>query len=99
MRDLRWGSGAGGGAMARWIDVAARAEVAATEERYAASGRAAKGAILDEFVALTGLPRRRAVRALGTRLEERRPGGRPKTRCDTAVKDALVPLREASVRA
>lgn len=49
--------------MAGRISMAARAEVtAAIRDRYAASGKAAKGAILDEFVALTGLHRKHAIR-------------------------------------
>ena len=69
--------------------MAARAEVAAaTRERYAVSGRAAKGAILDEFVALTGLHRKHAIRLLRAPTEERRSRGRPKTLYGTAVKAA-----------
>ncbi len=79
--------------------MAARAEVAAaTRERYAVSGRAAKGAILDEFVALTGLHRKHAIRLLRAPTEERRSRGRPKTLYGTAVKAALVLLWEASDR-
>ena len=79
--------------------MAARAEVAgAIRERYAASGRAAKGAILDEFVALTGLHRKHAIRLLRAPPEERPPRGRPRTRYGTAVKDALALLWEASDR-
>jgi hypothetical protein len=79
--------------------MAARAEVsAAIRDRYAASGRAAKGAILDEFVALTGLHRKHAIRLLGAPAAERHPRGRPKTRYGTAVKAALALLWEASDR-
>ena len=79
--------------------MAARAEVAAaTRERYAAGGRAAKGAILDEFVALTGLHRKHAIRLLRAPPGERRPRGRPRTRYGAAVKEALVLLWEASDR-
>ena len=79
--------------------MAARAEVAAaTRERYAASGRAAKGVILDELVALTGLHRKHAIRLLRAPPEERPPRGRPRTRYGTAVKDALALLWEASDR-
>ena len=77
----------------------ARAEVtAATKDRYAASGRAAKGAILDEFVALTGLHRKHAIRLLGPGRAETRPRGRPKARYGLAVKEALALLWEASDR-
>lgn len=79
--------------------MAARAEVsAAIRDRYAASGRAAKKVILDEFVALTGLHRKHAIRLLGTGASEKRPRGRPKRFYDTAVKAALALLWEASDR-
>ena len=79
--------------------MAARAEVtAATRKRYAASGRAAKGAILDEFVALTGLHRKHAIRVLGGPPEKKRSRGRPKTRYGSTVKEALALLWEASDR-
>ena len=79
--------------------MAARAEVAAaTRKRSAASGRAAKGVILDEFVALTGLHRKHAIRLLRAPPGERRPRGRPRTRYGAAVKEALVLLWEASDR-
>lgn len=79
--------------------MAARAEVsAAIRERYTTSGRAAKGAILDEFVALTGLHRKHAIRLLGAGSAERRPRGRAKTRYGTAVQAALAVLWEASDR-
>ena len=48
--------------------MAARAEMtAAIRERYAASGRTAKSAILDEFVAVTGLHRKHAIRLLSAK--------------------------------
>ena len=79
--------------------MAARAEVsAAIRERYAASGRAAKAVILDEFVALTGLHRKHAIRVLGAGPGERRSRGRPKSRYGSAVKEALAVLWEASDR-
>ena len=85
--------------MARGLSMAARAEVtAATKDRYAASRRAAKGAILDEFVALTGLHRKHAIRLLGSGRGETRPRGRPKARYGLAVKEALALLWEASDR-
>ena len=47
--------------------MSARAEVTVTiKDRYATSGRVAKGTILDEFVALTGLHRKHAIRLLGS---------------------------------
>jgi hypothetical protein len=65
---------------------------------HAARGRAAKGVILDEFVALTGLHRKHAIRLLSARSPARRPRGRPRTRCGHAVAEALVLLWEASDR-
>ena len=85
--------------MAGRISMSARAAVTeVTRERYAASGRAAKGAILDEFVALTGLHRKHAIRLLRAPTEERRPRGRPRRRYGAAVKEALALLWEASDR-
>ena len=85
--------------MAGKISMAARAEVtAAIRERYAASGRAAKGVILDEFVAVTGVHRKHAIRLLSAKGAERRPRGRPKTRYGRVVAEALVLLWEASDR-
>lgn len=79
--------------------MAARAEVTATiKDRYAASGRVAKGVILDEFVALTGLHRKHAIRLLGPGGAERRPRGKPKARYGPEVKEALALLWEASDR-
>ena len=67
--------------MAGQISMATRAEVAeALQARYAASGRSAKGVILDEFVALTGLHRKHAIRLLRAQAGKRRPRGRPRTR-------------------
>ena len=66
--------------MAGKFSMAARAEVtAAIRERYWASGKAAKGAILDEFVAVTGVHRKHAIRLLSLKGAVRRPRGRPKT--------------------
>ncbi len=79
--------------------MAARAEVsAALRDRYAASGRAAKTVILNEFVALTGLHRKHAIRLLGTGSLEKRPRGRPERLYGAAVKAALALLWEASDR-
>jgi hypothetical protein len=84
--------------MAGRISMAARAEMtAAIRERYAASGRAAKGAILDEFVAVTGLHRKHAIRLLSAKNAER-PRGRPRVRYGREVTEALVLLWEASDR-
>ena len=80
--------------MAGKISMAARAEVtAAIRERYRASGRAAKGAILDEFVAVTGVHRKHAIRLLSLKGAVRRPRGRP----EPAAAEDLVELREVEV--
>ena len=56
--------------------MAARAEVtAAIRERYRASGKAAKRGILDEFVAVTDLHRKQAIRLLSE--GKRPPAARP----------------------
>lgn len=79
--------------------MAARAEVtAAIQERYRASGKAAKGTILDEFVAMTGVHRKHAIRLLSAKGAGHRPRGRPNIRYGRAVVGALVLLWEASDR-
>ena len=79
--------------------MAARAEVTvAIRERHSASGKVAKGAILDEFVAVTGLHRKHAIRVLSAKGVERRLRGRPRTRYGRAVTEALVVLWESSDR-
>ena len=56
--------------------MAARAEVtAAIRERYRASGKAAKSGILDEFVAVTRVHRKQAIRLLSE--GKRPPAARP----------------------
>jgi hypothetical protein len=81
------------------ISMAARAEVtAAIRDRYLASGKTAKSAILDEFVAVTGLHRKHAIRLLSVKNVSPRPRGRPRTRYGRAVAEALVLLWEASDR-
>ena len=85
--------------MAGKISMAARAEVTEViRERYAASGKVAKGAILDEFVATTGVHRKHAIRLLTGTGSERRPRGRPKARYGRAVTETLAVLWEASDR-
>jgi hypothetical protein len=71
---------------------------AAIRERYRASGKAAKSAILDEFVAVTGVHRKHAIRLLSLKGAVRRPRGRPKARYGRAVAEALVLLWEVSDR-
>jgi hypothetical protein len=61
-------------------------------------GRAAKRAILEEFVALSGLDRKPAIRLLGTASSEKRPRGRPRPRYGRAVTEALALPWEASDR-
>ena len=73
--------------------MAARAEVTATiRDRYAASEREAKGAILDAFVALTGLHCKHAIRLLGLESAEKHPRGKPKAHYDPEMKEALALL-------
>jgi hypothetical protein len=85
--------------MAGKISMAAQAEVTgAIRERYRASGKAAKSAILDEFVAGTGVHRKHAIRLLSSKGADCRPRGRPKTRYGRPVAKALVLLWEASDR-
>lgn len=85
--------------MAGKISMAARAEVTeAIRERHLASDKGAKGAILDEFVAMTGVHRKHAIRMLTKTGAGRRPRGRPKARYGRAVTEALAVLWEASDR-
>lgn len=49
--------------------------VAAIGERYRAGGRSERSAILDEFVAVSGYHRKRAIRLLSA-VESSRPGQR-----------------------
>jgi hypothetical protein len=85
--------------MAGKISMAARAEVTeAIRERYVASGKGAKGAILDEFVALTGVHRKHAIRMLTATGARRGPQGRTKARYGRAVAEALAVLWKASNR-
>jgi hypothetical protein len=74
--------------------------VAAIAERYTGGGRAERGRILDEFVAVTGLHRKHAARLLGGGHQgRRRVGPRPARRVyDDAVREALIVLWEASDR-
>ena len=74
--------------------------VEALSRRYGKSGRAEKTRILDEFVAVTGFHRKRAMRLLrGDPTANSGPISRPGRRlCDDAVREALVVLWEASDR-
>ena len=82
------------------ISMATRdALLAATGERYRSGSRVARGRILDEFTAITGLHRKHAARLLrGARgVDRSRP--RPERRVyNDAMDNALVVLWEASDR-
>jgi hypothetical protein len=82
------------------ISMATRDElVVALTARYAASNRAGRGRILDEFVAVSGLHRKHAMRLLRAGGPGRRSGPRPERRVyDAAVREALIVLWEASDR-
>jgi len=86
--------------MARRVSMATRDElVAAIAHRYSQSGRAERGRILDEFVAVTGFHRNHAARLLGHTRQERPIGPRPERRTyDDAVREALIVLWETSDR-
>ena len=86
--------------MAKTIDSHAREElVRAIGARYRASTRVEKKQILDEFVAVTGFHRKHAIRVIGASALPEQPRRRPRLRVyDTAVRDALVVLWEASDR-
>lgn len=82
------------------ISMATRDElVVALAGRYATSNRTERGRILDEFVALSGLHRKHAMRLLRAGRPGRRSGPRPERRLyNEAVREALILIWEASDR-
>ncbi|MEX1252292.1 MAG: transposase family protein [Hyphomonas sp.] len=83
----------------RKLSMATRRElVEAVGARYRAADRASKGRVLDEFVAVTGLHRKHAMRVL-RQTAPLRQNARPERRIYTeAVRTALIVLWEASDR-
>ena len=82
------------------ISMATRDElVGALAARYGASNRVERGSILDEFVAVSGLHRKHAMRLLRAGKPNQRSGPRPGRRLyDEAVRAALIVIWEASDR-
>ena len=82
------------------ISMATRDElVGALVARYAGSNRKERGRILDEFVAVSGVHRKHAMRLLRAGQAHHRSGPRPAQRLyNEAVREALVVLWEASDR-
>ena len=82
------------------ISMATRDElVGALAARYGASNRFGRGSILDEFVAVSGLHRKHAMRLLRAGQCDQRSGPRPARRLyDEAVREALIVIWEASDR-
>ena len=73
--------------------------VVVLRERYARSGRAERGRILDEFSAVTGFHRKHAMRLLRGGQTNQQRGPRPRRRIyDDAVREALIVVWEASDR-
>ena len=73
--------------------------VVVLRERYARSGRAERGRILDEFSAVTGFHRKHEMRLLGGGQPNQQRGPRPRRRIyDDAVREALIVVWEASDR-
>ena len=73
--------------------------VTALSARYGASPRSERGRILDEFVAVTGVHRKHAMKLLRAGRASRGIGPRLGRRLyDTAMREALVVLWEASDR-
>ena len=67
--------------------------VVALAARYASSGRKERGRILDEFVAVSSLHRKHAMRLLRAGRPGCRSGPRPARRLyDEAVREALIVL-------
>src|SRR5450759_2299132 len=84
----------------RRVSMATRDElVVLLRARYARSGRAERGRILDEFSAVTGFHRKHAMRLLGGGQPNQQRGPRPRRRIyDDAVREALIVVWEASDR-
>ena len=84
----------------RRISMTTRDElVRAVSERYGRASRLERGHILDEFVAVTGLHRKHAVRLLRGGAPSRQSGSRPGRRVyDVAIREALIVVWEASDR-
>jgi hypothetical protein len=82
------------------ISVSTRDElVVALSGRYASSNRKERGRILDEFVAVSGLHRKHALRQLRAGQPGQRSGPRPGRRLyNDAVREALIVIWEASDR-
>jgi hypothetical protein len=82
------------------ISMAARGElVVALFGRYALGNRKERGRMLDEFVAVTGLHRKHAMRVLRAGQPGQRSGPRRARRLyNDAVREALIVLWEASDR-
>jgi hypothetical protein len=82
------------------ISMATRDElVGALVTRYAGSNRKERGRILDEFVAVSGVHRKHAMRLLRAGQSPQRSGPRPARRLyNEAVREALIVLWEASDR-
>src|SRR4051812_19693630 len=89
-----------GAAVMRRVSMATRDDlVRAIAERYRRAGVVEKGRILDEFVSVTGVHRKHAMRLLRSGQPNGRGGARPGRRVyDDAVREALIVLREASDR-
>src|SRR4051812_16062417 len=88
------------GAMMRQVSMTTRNElIRAISARYQQSDRPDKGRILDEFVSVTGLSRKHAMRALRQGLPDKAHGAQPRRRIyDDAVCEALIMIWEASDR-
>lgn len=82
------------------IDTQTRRELTvAVSARYLSSSKAEKALILDEFVAITGVHRKHAIRLLNGGGAGKHPAGRGRVSIyDEAVRQALIVLWEASDR-
>lgn len=73
--------------------------VVALGERYVVSSRSERSRMLDEFVSLSGVHRKHAMRLLRAGQPSRRSGSRPTRRLyNDAVRDTLILIWEASDR-
>src|ERR1700720_4591780 len=73
--------------------------VVALSGRYVSSKRKERGRIVDEFVVVSGLHRKHAMRLLRAGRSDRRSGPRPGRRLyNDAIREALIVIWEASDR-
>ncbi len=73
---------------------------AAIRERYRGDSNRDKSRILDEFITVTGHHRKHGIRLMAQSKEGTKKAGVPRGRriCDDSVREAVIPVWEASNR-